>query len=256
MKRVLVAFLAIMLILPVFAIAEVASCFCYVLEGANTLYGDEIAMVYEQPDTQSSVVGTIDPGQHLHVDLVDRDTGWAYVYFLQDDRQKEWVFPDNCPKGWLETKYLVFFGFDLENTYVITTDRTGERLNMRAEPDSKSLSQGKYYAGAVVRSLGKTKNGFMRVRAGHLEGYMDVRFLKKGMEYEINEMPILTVSNSGGTGVNIRKMPKKNSEVILTAPNGARITVLSVRDDGWYQIMYENEIGFARADLMKPRLEF
>jgi len=256
MKRILCVFLVIAQLLPVFAAADIASCFRYVVEGANALYGDETAKVYEQPSTQSGVVGTIAPGQHLHVDRVDRQAGWAYVYFLQDDKQEEWVFPDDCLKGWLRTEYLVFFGFDLENTHVVTTDQAGDRLNLRIKPDKQSLSLGKYYAGSVVLSLGEVKNGFMKVRAGHMEGYMDTRFLKKGMEYEINDLPILTVSNHGGTGVNLRKLPEKNSEVILTAPNGAEVTVLAVRDDGWYQVMYENEIGFARADLMTPRLKY
>lgn len=256
MKKIGMLLLLSVCLLPFGALADVAPCFRYVVVGANALYGTQIASVYEQKDTQSRVVGTVAPGQHLHVDLVDRDAGWAYVYFLQDDRQKEWVFPDDCPKGWLETKYLVFFGYDLESTYVVTTDQPGDRLNLRAKPNASSLSLGKYYAGAVVHQMEAPKNGYMKVRSAHIEGYMDVRFLKKGMEYETNEMPILTVSNSAGTGVNLRKMPQKNSEVILTAPNGARITVLSVRDDGWYQVMYENEIGFARADLMTPQLAF
>ena len=256
MKRILFMLMVAALLLPGMAAAEVAACFRYVCEGANTLYGEEAAQVHEQMSAQSSVVGTVAPGQHLHVDRVDRQSGWAYVHFLQDDTQKEWVFPEHCLKGWMQTKYLVFFGFDLDSTWVVTTDRAGDRLNLRAKPDKQSLSLGKYYAGSVVLSLGETKNGFMKVRAGHMEGYMDARFLKQGMEYEIDDLPILTVSNRGGTGVNLRKLPQKDSEVIQTAPNGAGITVLSVRDDGWYQVMYENEIGFARADLMTPRLKY
>ena len=256
MKRILFATLTIALLMPVWAAADVAPCFRYVCEGANTLYGDDTAMVYEQPSTQSAVIGTVVPGQHLHVDRVDRQAGWAYVYFLQNDQQTQWVFPDDCPKGWLRTEYLVFFGFDLESTHVVTTDQPGNRLNLRVKPDKASISLGKYYAGSVVLSLGEMKNGFMKVRAGHMEGYMDTRFLMAGMEYEINDLPILTVANQGGTGVNLRKLPKRNSEVILTAPNGAEITVLAVRDDGWYQVMYANEIGFARADLMTPQLKY
>lgn len=256
MKRMTILVLMGALLLTPVAVAEVAPCFRYALIGANALYGDELANVYRQPDIQSGVIGTIAPGQHLHVDRVDRDAGWAYVYFLQDDRQAQWVFPDDCPKGWLQTKYLVFFGYDLESTYVVTTDEPGARLNLRAKPDADSLSLGKYYAGAVVHQLEAPKNGYMKVRSAHMEGYMDVRYLKQGMEYETNEMPILTVSNSGGTGVNLRKLPGKNSEVIHVAPNGAQVTVLSVRADGWVQIMYESEIGFARSDLMTPRLKY
>ena len=256
MKRILFMLMVAAMMLTGMAAAETAACFRYVCEGANALYGNETAKVYEQPSMHSGVVGTIAPGQHLHVDRVDRQNGWAYVHFLQDDTQREWVFPEDCPKGWLQMAYLVFYGFDLESTHVVTTDRAGERLNLRAKPDKTSLSLGKYYAGSVVLSLGEVKNGYMKVRAGHMEGYMDTRFLNKGMEYEINDLPMLTVSNHGGTGVNLRKLPEKGSEVILTAPNGAQITVLSVRDDGWYQVMYENEIGFARADLMTPRLQF
>ena len=256
MKRILFAILTIVLLMPAWVVAEVAPCFRYVVEGANALYGDENAKVYEQPSAQSAVIGTVAPGQHLHVDRVDRQAGWAYVYFLQNDQQTQWVFPDDCLKGWLRTEYLVFFGFDLESTRVVTTDQPGDRLNLRVKPDKASLSLGKYYAGSVVLSLGEVRNGFMKVRAGHMEGYMDTRFLKKGMEYETNDLPVLTVSNRSGTGVNLRKLPERNSEVILTAPNDAEITVLSVRTDGWYQVMYENEIGFARADLMTPQLKY
>ena len=255
MKRIFFA-LMIAFLLPLAAFAEIAPCFRYVVVGANTLYGDEPANVYAQPSAQSGIVGTIAPGQHLHVDLVDRDTGWAYVFFLQDDTQTEWGFPDDCPKGWVQTNRLVYFGYDIESTYVVTTDQPGDRLNLRTGPDSSYQSLGKYYAGAVVHRLEAPKNGYMKVRSAHLEGYMDMRFLKKGMEYETCEMPVLTVSNAGGTGVNLRKLPQRNSEVIKTAPNGAQVTVLSVRDDGWYQIMYENEIGFSRANMMNPQLKY
>ena len=255
MKRILPVLMAALLF-PLGALGDVAPCFRYAVIGANALYGTQAASVYERMDEQSREIGTIAPGQHLHVERVERDAGWAYVYFQQDDQQTEWIFPEDCPKGWLKTEYLVFFGYDLESTYVVTTDKPGDRLNLRAKPDADSLSLGKYYAGAVVHQLEAPKNGYMKVRSAHMQGYMDVRFLKKGMEYETNELPILTVSNSGGTGVNLRKLPQKGSEVIQTAPNGVQVTVLSVRDDGWYQIMYENEIGFARADMMTPRLKF
>lgn len=243
-------------LLPLGVLADVAPCFRYVLVGANTLYGSEVAYVYAEKDVHSDHVGIILPGQHLQVDEVDRENGWAYVRFFPGDTQTEWNFPKGSPCGWLEAKYLVFFGYDPHSTYVVTTDQPGARLNLRTKPDSSSLSLGKYYAGAVVHQLEAPVNGYMKVRSAHVEGYMDVRYLKKGMEYETNEMPVLTVSNSGGTGVNLRKLPQKNSEVIQTAPNGAQVTVLSVRDDGWYQIIYENEIGFARGDLMTPKLEF
>lgn len=254
MKRILLVL--VLFLLPLAALADVAPCFRYVTVGAGALYGSEVAYVYAEKDVCSDRVGIILPGQHLQVDEVDRENGWAYVRFFPGDTQTEWHFPKGSPCGWLETKYLVFFGYDLVSTYVVTTDQPGDRLNLRSGPDSSSQSLGKYYAGSVVIQLEEPKNGYMKVRSAHMQGYMDVRYLKKGMDYDTCELPILTVSNSGGTGVNLRKLPQKNSEVIHTAPNGAMVTALSVRDDGWVQIMYENEIGFARGDLMTPKLKF
>ena len=73
---------------------------------------------------------------------------------------------------------------------------------------------------------------------------MDADYLQPGMTCAAPQLPVIMVDNDSGTGVNLRKLPQSDSEIIQTAQNGETVTVLSVRADGWYQVIYAQEIGF------------
>ncbi len=229
-------------------------CYHYLLEGRGFIYGDEPLTVYAEQIPASDPYGTVQPGQHVHVEKVDRQNRLAYIYFYDNDTQEYWNFDSDCKKGWIDLYQVINRGTD--HSYTVSNDKAGERLNLRSQPSSGSPSLGKYYSGTVATSLEEPRNGYVKVRIGHMAGYMDTNYLVPGLTCDAPELPNLMITNASGLGVNIRKMPQSGSEIIKTVQNDAVITVLGIRNDNWYHVMYEGEIGFAKADKMIPKLSY
>ncbi|MBQ6859067.1 MAG: SH3 domain-containing protein [Clostridia bacterium] len=129
-----------------------------------------------------------------------------------------------------------------------------DRLNLRAKASADAASLGKYYSGTEAELLGYTKNGFAHVRIEPLEGYMDIRYLSDAPV--VSAQPWLTVRNSGGSGVNIRKEPSTGAKILAFAENGERVTVLAVRRDGFLHVRFGDVYGFASAKLLSPSPDF
>ena len=129
-----------------------------------------------------------------------------------------------------------------------------DRLNLRAKASADAASLGKYYSGTEAELLGYTKNGFAHVRIEPLEGYMDADYLSSSAV--VSAQPWLTVRNSGGSGVNIRKEPSTGAKILAFAENGERVTVLAVRRDGFLHVRFGDVYGFASAKLLSPSPDF
>jgi uncharacterized protein YgiM (DUF1202 family) len=224
-----------------------------VIEGANTVYADAPVPVYNGPGTSYPILNYVQPGDPVHVETAERDAGMAYVFYHTDPTDETWLFADNTPRGWMEAKYLTHFT-DVEPVWVVTTDKAGNRLNLRAKPSYDSVSLGKFYAGAIVRQVEPPAGGYVKVRTPHLIDYMDMRYLQQGLYTETAELPFLTVTKTGGT--TLRKLPQSNSEIIKAVPCGAVVMVTAVRDDDFLLVTYENETGFAPGSDMTPKLSY
>lgn len=170
-------------------------CYRYLLHGAAFAYHDEVFEVYSEPVAGASAAGTLRPGQHIHVETIDRNNGWAYIHFYENDIQEGWNF----------------------------------------EAPAK---------------------GFVKVRIGHMEGYMDSRYLIPGLVCPAPELPLLRVNPDVSGGMVMRKLPQNGSEVIKTVVQGDVVSALAVRGDGWVQVMYEGETGYAKGNQMNPRLDY
>lgn len=228
-------------------------CYRYPIVGSNMIYADTYQYVHAEPSTSSVVIGHVTPFQAVHFDHLDSSGTMAYIFYASYTAQQKGNDGDRSVRGWVEKKYVTFLE-DYENRWVVTTDKPGSRLNLRAKPAADSVSLGKYYAGTIVWQQAEPRNGYLKVKIGHMVGYMDMRFLEQGLYTPSAELPLLTVESASGT--TLRKLPESKSAIIKTAPYGAVVTALCVRDDEWVQIMYENEIGFAPREAMTPELEF
>ena len=137
--------------------------------------------------------------------------------------------------------------------YVINPD-PADRLNLRMQPSADADTLGKYYTGTRVKLLGESENGYAFVNISPMDGYMDERYLSDTPV--VSAQPWLEVANSGGSGVNIRRQPSSDSDILTFAPNGERITVLAVRSDSWLHVLCNGIQGFASASLLSPDLSF
>jgi hypothetical protein len=231
-------------------------CYQYPVVGAGIVYADDASVpvpVYGEPDTNSAVVGYVHLYQPILLDSVSQPGGMAYIFYHGDPEEAGWNFGDDCPRGWIEGRFTTFYT-DYAAMWVVITDQPGDRLNLRTTPSANSVSLGKYYAGTVVWQQAQPENGYVKVKIGHMAGYMELRFLAWGMYTPDAELPVLTVT--GAYGAEVRKLPQNNSEIIQNAPCGAAVTVLAIRDDNWAQVMYENEIGYVRSDTLSEMLSY
>lgn len=139
--------------------------------------------------------------------------------------------------------------------YVCNPDPT-DRLNLRAAPRQDAVSLGKYYNGTPVYLLDEPEKGYVHVSiAGDSpEGYMDTRYLCES--YVEPAFPSLTVRNSSGTGVNLRKSPSATAQILGTCPNGTRLSVMGVRADGYLHVTHEGDNAYALASLLTPALSY
>lgn len=237
-----------------YAQGTLPECYQYLVEGAAFAYHSEAFQALAEPVPGSPSVGTLRPGQHVHVEMVDRNNGWAYLFFYENDSQQGWNFEPGCLKGWVNQSRVV--NWDAVPSYTVQNPKAGDRLNLRSKPSVGAITLGKYYSGAVALALQAPSKGYVKVRIGHMEGYMDTKYLTPGLTCPAPELPRLTVNGSASKGMEMRKLPQKNSQVIKTVPQGAAVTALGVRDDAWVQVMCEAEIGYAKAEQMNPRLDY
>jgi murein DD-endopeptidase MepM/ murein hydrolase activator NlpD len=58
------------------------------------------------------------------------------------------------------------------------------------------------------------------------------------------------VTGTGGIGLNLRAAPDLAAEVIAVIPEGAAVDILAGPDGDWYQIRYQEQVGFAFAEFL------
>lgn len=229
------------------------SCYRYPIEGANIIYANAPVAVYDSPSLSGTVTDYVSPDQHVLVDRVDRDAGMVYILYDNADTMSAWNFTDSSPQGWVEARFTTFYT-SIYYRWAVATDTPGNRLNLRTKPSAGSPSLGKYYAGTIVLQQEDPRNGYMKVKIGHIVGYMATDYLAYGLYTSTAELPELQVTAAQGAA--IHKLPETNSEVVKTAPQNAVVTVLAVRDDPWVQIVYEGETGYTRNTALSETLAY
>lgn len=132
-----------------------------------------------------------------------------------------------------------------------------DRLNLRKSASKESDSVGKYYNGCIVVVLDTDKTGWCRVRIGDLEGYMDSEFLD--FDATISEatsaMPVVTVENPNGQGVNLRDAATTEAKAQALYLNGTRVQVLGITED-WCHVQVDGAIGFMMTKYLVPQLSY
>lgn len=148
--------------------------------------------------------------------------------------------------------------FDKESeTAVVHNPDARDRLNLRTAPSTQATSLGKYYNGCTVTLLSDEKNGWVNVRIGNLEGYMEAKYLSRGTEGNrvASAMPTLTIQNASGTGLNLRERPAQSSKSFGLFLNGKSVQVLGLSQD-WYHVQADGATGFMLASGFSQRLPY
>ena len=206
--------------------------------------------VYERPDVTSQVQGTLYNGSHLI--LLGRQGNWANVA-VNNVVATQTI-------GWVEATGLAPVGEALPGVAVVYNPDPRDRLNLRTAPRASATSLGKYYNGTVVDPLGPVTGGWMKVRIGILQGYMEARYLMMGAQAGDvpSAMPMVTVRNAGGTGLNMRLYQSTTSKLLKFYPNGTRLKVMGITPN-WYHVYAEGldgQMGFMWARHLSPQLDY
>lgn len=218
-------------------------CYRLLLPGQAWCVAQGTAGVYADRTLAGAPVASLGYAQEVVVEEIDEARGSALVSFTAGGSRN---------RGWTESRMLFSWG-DPSRCCVVVTDAAGGRLNLRSSAGKGSGSLGKYYAGTIVQRTGREENGYVSVRIGHMEGWMDRRYLRSGL-YAQGQEPPVTMLRAGSAAV--RKQPSRRSEEIQTAFQGDSVTVLGIRADDWVQVMFENEIGFIEKDALAVRFAF
>ena len=154
-------------------------------------------------------------------------------------------------------KQISGYYYDGYRIGIVNNANPSDRLNLRKQPKASATSLGKYYNGCVVALLSDESNGWIHVRIGNLEDYMDTRYLllDAGVNSVASAMPTVTIRNSSGTGLNLRETPSKNSVILNLYSNGTSVQVLGLSED-WYHVQVDGKTGFMISDGFSDRLSY
>ena len=128
-------------------------------------------------------------------------------------------------------------------TAVVKNPNPNDRLNLRAEPTSKSASLGKYYNGTTVAILDKQSDWY-KVQVGNTTGWMSSSYLDvSASQHSVKDVrPTLTVL---GNNTELFYDCSDSSGIVTTFSAGTKLTVLGVCSS-WYHVEHNGEYGFVR----------
>ena len=118
-----------------------------------------------------------------------------------------------------------------------------DRLHLRREPSTTAQSLGKYYNGVQATILSDEINGWMRVRIGNLEGYMQTKYLSFGQPTE-SAIPTVTIQNAHGTGLHLRAAQSTSSKSLGLYPNSTPVSVWGLTDTWCHVMTMDGQMGF------------
>ena len=143
-----------------------------------------------------------------------------------------------------------------ERTGTVHNPNPVDRLNLRKAPSADAASLGKYYNGVIVEQLDDIKSGWVKVRVGNLEGFMEAKYLEIGADekYVESAMPTVTIRNTGGTGLYLREKQATSAKAIALYQNGATVSVLGISPTWAHVRTSDGNTGFMLLEHLSPKL--
>ncbi len=121
-------------------------------------------------------------------------------------------------------------------------------INVRADADTEAEIVGKLYNGSVAKVLGRTGNGWARIKSGDVTGYIREEYVATGNAAQqladsvVTRQAVVTTET-----LRVRAAPIADSDVITLIGEGETLDILE-ETDGWYKINTEDGEGYISSD--------
>jgi len=126
----------------------------------------------------------------------------------------------------------------------IYSEDPARRLNLRSGPGTQYDSIGKYYSGVRVVLMHQTEaqKGWRRVIIEGVSGWVNTEFLAMYSDYCGKEWiaPLGKVQGVNSKGLNLRKLPRKDAEIIAAYPVGTGVEILGIYDSIWAHVRLQD----------------
>ena len=130
----------------------------------------------------------------------------------------------------------------------IVVAQVNDYINVRADADAESDIVGKLYNGSVAKVLGRTGNGWARVRSGDVTGYIREEYVATGDTAQQLADSVTTKKAVVTTEtLRVRAAAQADSDVITLIGQGQTLDILE-EADGWYKVDTEDGEGYISAD--------
>lgn len=195
-----------------------------------------------EPSVNASIILMIENGEEVSVQ--EKLDGWYKIVYneqtgyVSDDYVEFTAAPEeeNAPEEQGEP------ALPEEQSVVATVN--GNSVNFRSEPSTDAEVIAKLDKGAELELL-STEDGWCKVVYNGQAGYISADYVAVNGVAVQNARGIIT-----GSGVNVRKGPSTDTEVLTRLSAGKIVDLIELRD-GWYKIKTGEIEGFVSGDYIR-----
>lgn len=233
LNKLLVAMMVLSLLLTVPALAV---GYEDILPGELMLAGEK--QVYAEASDTAASLATCVGGDMIEV--LDVQDGWVKVALF--DGTEGWITADGVSSAcyWTEENMQ----------YVISVGNAPVPLYKRAQEGATCINT--TFSGVIVERIGEETDGFVKVQVGTTSGYIRTNTLTS----ENPGTPPHVLLASSVDGIALKSGVSANAKTIATIPGATEVVLLSVRSDGWCQILVDGVTGFVKNTQLNPAPKF
>ncbi len=217
--------------------------FCAAFGATGEIDGNAVRL-RKEPSTDSKIIMLLEKGKK--VEVLSKENDWYKIKVSQSTGYVSESLIKNVSEDVAVAVSVTPEATAPVVTPAVTSDNnsevkilavTGSTVNLRKEPSTESSILGKVVEGDNLVSEGLTEDGgWYKVKFGDIEGYIYKDYITEDINKILGEGKV-------NSGVNFRKEPSTEAEIITTIPADSDITILGTESD-WYKILYNDQEGW------------
>lgn len=217
--------------------------FCAAFGATGEIDGNAVRL-RKEPSTDSKIIMLLEKGKK--VEVLSKENDWYKIKVSQSTGYVSESLIKNVSEDVAVAVSVTPEATAPVVTPAVTSDNnsevkilavTGSTVNLRKEPSTESSILGKVVEGDNLVSEGLTEDGgWYKIKFGDIEGYIYKDYITEDINKILGEGKV-------NSGVNFRKEPSTEAEIITTIPADSDITILGTESD-WYKILYNDQEGW------------